>query len=297
MEMVTFNMRSKARSNSMLLPVLAMCFFTWLVFNVSTMAGPQVPIRNDIVELKFAPVSSVATQLVDLQDQLSTRMAEHRDMMSSNLETFNTTLTNVTDMADISMHHLNFLRNLLVMGSGQSEMKWIDVAALLIDAQAKLRDSNYTLDNDLRLKLKGLIQIAGIMETEMKEMELFMQDISSKVNLLVDSWAKAVHDDSEAGQTDLVPSQTISTADDRPQNSIYRVPFFGGALSYEKPSKSLGTQSLLWSWDVIVDGLVHPTVGEFSQVQKTLIQGLSPFSLLPGPHLLGHYTSPSFFPQ
>jgi hypothetical protein len=285
MATTSFKVRCKMGIKDILFPILALCFMSWLIVKMSAIPTSQ-QMRNEIIELKFAPVSAAATQLVDLQDQLSTRMAQHRNIMSSNLDEFNTTLANVTHMADQSVSHLTFLRNLLVIGSGGSNLDWIQAVTLLVDAEGKLR--NHTLGDDLRLKLETLTQNAGVMAKEMEDMELFMLDIDNRTNTLMDDLTKALHDEEEHQAEVSLPK----TADNNPQHRGILASFFGGLLFNGNPVNPPAAQSLRWSWDVIVDGNVHPIFGEFTEVQKGLIQRMC---LLSSPLIVPHSPFPESY--
>jgi hypothetical protein len=262
--------------------LVAMSIIAWLI---------MVPFKNAIAEAEErAPVirlyqsvhnrvtlnsslNSTSAQLVDLQDQLATRMDLHHSVMSTNLDNFTTTLISITDEMDQSVEHLQLLRNLILVGARRSYLYWDQAASLLVDFKIQLRDP--TISKELRLKVESIAEMAGIMEVEMKDMELFMKDMERKVAMAL----------KKADSIVVAAEQMVQNSAEKPSGSLQQPlrasPYADNPLSTDKSSESPTPQSLQWSWDSYKDGQVVSTLGKYTPLQQRLIECMFPLPFPP----------------
>jgi hypothetical protein len=243
----------------------------WLLFWQITLKAPlgQPRVYLDPALKYNATLISTAEQLSGLQDQLSVRIDQHNVVMSKNLDNFTATLNAITADTDVAIDYIQLVEKYVFPGR-ITEESTKDVEAFMEEVQ-KLH--NMAVSYDTRTKLQGVQQIAIAMATEMTDMELFMQEISSASNTLLNNLGKIVKDQAEKNGTGHLAARS------KPQYPIYG----GPAPDLNPPEDELRPgQTLQWVWDEIQkQGSFRRHTGAFIPVQQAIIESM----LLPSlPH-------------
>ncbi|PMD63460.1 uncharacterized protein K444DRAFT_660946 [Hyaloscypha bicolor E] len=213
--------------------------------------------------LKFnATIISTAEQLTSLQDRLSVRMDQHNVIMSKNLDNFTSTLETITADAEVAIDYLRFVEKYLFVGASRTPEEWREGAEVLEDEIQKLH--NIAVSQDIRMEIEAVTQIAGAIATEMTDMELFMQEISSASNTLLNRLGKVFEEQAECNGTDHLAPRS------QPQQPIYDAPASdaGQSLNEAQPGRTLQ-----WRWDEIhKGGYVRSNMGDFAPIQQAIIE-------------------------
>jgi len=217
--------------------------------------------------LKFnATIISTAEQLTSLQDQLSARMDQHNVIMSKNLDNFTSTLETITADADVAIDYLRFVDKYLFAGAPRTPEEWREGAEVLEDEIQKLH--NIAVSQDIRMEMETVTQIAGAIATEMTDMELFMQEISSASNTLLNRLGKVFEEQAERNGTDHLAPRS------QPQQPIYDAPASDAGQSLDEAQSGLILQ---WRWDEIHKaGYVRSNIEDFTPNQQAIIESMYP---------------------
>jgi hypothetical protein len=212
-------------------------------------------------------------------------MDQHNVIMSKNLDNFTSTLETITADADVAIDYLRFVDKYLFAGAPRTPEEWREGAEVLEDEIQKLH--NIAVSQDIRMEMEAVTQIAGAIATEMTDMELFMQEISSASNTLLNRLGKVFEEQAECNGTEHLAPRS------QPQQPIYDAPTSDAGQSLDEAQSGL---TLQWRWDEIHKaGYVRSNIEDFTPNQQAIIESMYPGPTsfqstlsppLPHPHLI-----------